>query len=234
MHLTDLGTPAASGRPEPLFPAVAFVTPWRRLQRLSLPPATSCAVPAACPDSEHGLLLLAGQVEVQTRAPDAALTAVLGPAPAWLVGQLGSEFLATSRGPNAALLVHLEVAAGAQRRRSAAVGSFAAAALAWRPAIHGGRGQVATRHVLPPSRFASALTFLDHARLGPDSSLGLHYHDALEESFVVLGGHGYLTAGTHTRAVGPGAGAACSPSAAAAAAREAVRSLRASRTRNAV
>ncbi|MXW79704.1 MAG: hypothetical protein F4Z57_12125, partial [Gemmatimonadetes bacterium] len=44
-------------------------------------------------------------------------------------------------------------------------GTFDAQALNWRDAIHGGCGQIATRHVLSPDDFYSDWTFLDHAVL---------------------------------------------------------------------
>jgi mannose-6-phosphate isomerase-like protein (cupin superfamily) len=83
-------------------------------------------------------------------------------------------------------------------------GSFAQAELAWRDAIHGGCGQIATRHVLKPEDFHSSWTFLDHAVLSEGGSVGYHYHDALEESFVVLNGQGLMTIDDETFEVGPG------------------------------
>lgn len=84
------------------------------------------------------------------------------------------------------------------------VGIFDEQALKWRDAIHGGCGQIATRHVLSPDDFYSDWTFLDHAILDADSSVGYHYHDFLEESFVVLRGEGLMTISDETFAVGPG------------------------------
>ena len=83
-------------------------------------------------------------------------------------------------------------------------GTFDAQALTWRDAIHGGCGQIATRHVLSPDDFYSAWTFLDHAILGAGGSVGYHYHDFLEESFVVLRGQGLMTIADETFAVRPG------------------------------
>ena len=84
------------------------------------------------------------------------------------------------------------------------VGTFDEQALKWRNAIHGGCGQIATRHVLSPDDFCSDWTFLDHAILGAGGSVGYHYHDFLEESFVVLRGQGLMTIADETFAVGPG------------------------------
>ncbi len=83
-------------------------------------------------------------------------------------------------------------------------GTFDAHKLKWRDAIHGGCGQIATRHVLAPNDFYSDWTFLDHAILGAGGSVGYHYHDFLEESFVVLRGRGLMTIDDETFAVVPG------------------------------
>jgi len=79
-----------------------------------------------------------------------------------------------------------------------------AARLTWREAIHGGSGRIATRHLWRPEDFASSWTFIDHAILGEGGSVGYHYHDALEESFVVLSGAGRMTVQDETFEVGPG------------------------------
>jgi mannose-6-phosphate isomerase-like protein (cupin superfamily) len=83
-------------------------------------------------------------------------------------------------------------------------GTFAASALTWRDAIHGGAGRIATRHVLRPEDFHSTWTFLDHAVLGPGGSVGYHYHDALEECFIVLHGKGLMTIDEQTFAIAEG------------------------------
>ena len=83
-------------------------------------------------------------------------------------------------------------------------GTFDEQALKWRDAIHGGCGQIATRHVLSPDDFRSDWTFLDHAILSAGGSVGYHYHDFLEESFVVLKGQGLMTIDDETFAVEPG------------------------------
>lgn len=79
-----------------------------------------------------------------------------------------------------------------------------AAVLKWRDAIHGGVGRIATRHIWGPDDFASSWTFMDHAVLEQGSSVGCHYHDALEEVFVILRGRGYMTVDQETVEVGPG------------------------------
>ena len=65
-------------------------------------------------------------------------------------------------------------------------------------------GAVASpRGVLRPS-FHSTWTFLDHAILSAGGSVGYHYHDALEECFVVLRGRGLMTIDDETFEVSPG------------------------------
>ena len=83
-------------------------------------------------------------------------------------------------------------------------GTFGEQELKWREAIHGGRGRIATRHVLAPRNFYSDWTFLDHAILDVQGSLGYHYHEALEESFVVLKGKGFMKIEDEIFEVGPG------------------------------
>ena len=102
------------------------------------------------------------------------------------------------------LRVAMDVDSEAQQGIQPKAGTFDEQALTWRDAIHGGCGQIATRHVLSPDDFYSDWTFLDHAILDADSSVGYHYHDFLEESFVVLKGQGLMTIEDETFAVGPG------------------------------
>ena len=92
----------------------------------------------------------------------------------------------------------------AETEQGPKVGIFDEQALTWRDAIHGGCGQVATRHVLSPDDFRSDWTFLDHAILGAGGSVGYHYHDFLEESFVVLRGQGLMTIDDETFGVESG------------------------------
>ncbi len=206
MEWTDLHAHRAAPGCAALFPALGFATPWRRLQRLWLPPGGAVELASEASGSEHGLLLLDGTLVCATaRAGAAGTSAELTAAPAWLVGRFGPTLDVRNCGSEPAVALHVEVAGGQENGGlCAALGSFDRRALAWRDAIHGGRGRLATRHVLPPDRFASAWTYLDHTVLGADSSLGLHYHDALEECFVVLQGRGYMTMAARTRAVGPG------------------------------
>ncbi len=100
--------------------------------------------------------------------------------------------------------VAMDVDSEAKQGVQPKIGTFDEQALKWRDAIHGGCGQIATRHVLSPDDFNSDWTFLDHAILDAGGSVGYHYHDFLEESFVVLRGQGLMTIADETFAVGPG------------------------------
>jgi mannose-6-phosphate isomerase-like protein (cupin superfamily) len=185
----------------PVFPGLAMASAWRELQYLVLPPGTRRAFPAAA-DREVGYLLLEGAVEL---AGSDLETQLEGPA-ALLCG-VGWEHLLASAGKGPARLLRLsaDLQGGTPAARAFLAEPVDPARLKWRPAIHGGAGQLATRHIWGPGDFSSPWVFLDHAVLAPGSSLGYHYHDALEECFIVLGGQGYLTLDGQTLAVGPGA-----------------------------
>ena len=101
------------------------------------------------------------------------------------------------------LYVAVATDAGGDAQRMS-TGAFAGDLLTRRDAIHGGSGRIATRHVLRPEDFHSTWTFLDHAVLGAGGSVGYHYHDALEECFVVLRGRGLMTIDDETFEVSPG------------------------------
>ena len=146
---------------------------------------------------EAGYLLLAGQVEW-------ARTKVVGPAAFLCAG--GATDPVANNGPRPAQLLYVgvEVEARPSTARARRVEAVAADRLTWRAAIHGGVGRIATRHIWGPEDFDSTWTFYDHAVLAPDSSVGYHYHDALEECFIMLAGRGYMTIDDETFAVGPG------------------------------
>jgi mannose-6-phosphate isomerase-like protein (cupin superfamily) len=186
--------------PAPIFPGLGTASAWRELQYLVLPPGTRRAFPAAA-DREVGYLLLEGAVEL---AGSDLETQLEGPA-ALLCG-VGWEHALANAGKDPARLLRLSAAlqGGTPAARAFLAEPVDPAWLKWRPAIHGGTGQIATRHIWGPGDFSSPWVFLDHAVLAPGSSLGYHYHGALEECFVVLSGHGYLTLDGQTFAVEPG------------------------------
>ena len=177
-----------------------FDTPWSTFDHVRLDPGEGYGngVDAAC---EQGFVLLDGVVEFEDAGAHFGLAS-----PAVLrfgaSADRGEPGIATRAG---ARLLHIQVdLAGAEGQSDTRAEAVDSAALSWRPAIHGGAGQIATRHIWGPEDFSSTWTFLDHAVLEPGGSVGYHYHVALEECFVVLAGHGRMTVADDTFAVGPG------------------------------
>lgn len=201
MHHTclhSLVAPPPAGTP--VFPGLAMASAWRELGYLVLPEGTAYSATSEA-YNEAGYLLLEGTVAVA--GPEVA-TQVTGPA-ALLCGVGWGHTLANAGATTARLLrLSAQLQGGPPTDRALLAEAVDPAQLKWRPAIHGGVGQIATRHIWGPADFCSPWVFLDHAILAPGSSLGYHYHDALEECFVVLGGQGYLTLDDQTFAVEPG------------------------------
>ncbi len=197
-HLNSLSGAAPAG--SPVFPGLERATAWRELQYLALPSGVGYDAPAAA-DREVGYLLLEGamtlagsELETQLEGPAVLLCGVGWPHTLSRAGE----------GPAQLLRLSADLQGGTPASRAFLAEPVDQARLKWRPAIHGGVGQIATRHIWGPDDFCSPWVFLDHAVLAPGSSLGYHYHDALEECFVILGGRGYLTLDGQTFAVGPG------------------------------
>jgi len=192
--------PLPATTPAPVFPGLEMASAWGELQYLVLPAGAQCGSSAA-PDREVGYILLGGAIDLE--GPD--LGAQFEGPTALLCGVGWPHTLANAGAGTAQLL---RFSAALQGNAPAAptfrAESVDQARLKWRPAIHGGAGQIATRHIWGPGDFSSPWVFLDHAVLAPQSSLGYHYHDALEECFVVLSGQGYITISDQTLAVGPG------------------------------
>lgn len=197
MQHVDITGMYDSGR-VPVFGRLSFVTPWRHFELITLE-SGACLEDSG--SDQLGYIVLTGQVEFQARTEDGEVHARLHRTPAWLLAATGTPHRIQAAA--GARLLRLGVEA-AGRCIGLLAGTFDRDRLAWRDAIHGGAGRLATRHVLRPEQFASTWTFLDHAVLGPDSSLGYHYHQALEEVFVVLGGEGSMTVDDLTFAVKTG------------------------------
>lgn len=211
-HLDAAAATATTGIPQPLFPQPAFTTAWRELAVLELAPAQRFTGPQST-TTEIGYLVVAGGVEV--RGVDVcgvdvcrggARTVV---APAAVLCGLGCEheLLAAEEGARVIVIgVHLGVHLEDEidDHQAFLYDTFDPARLQWRDAIHGGGGRIATRHLWRPQDFASSWTFVDHAILSQDSSLGHHHHDFLDEVFVVLAGRGWMTIGGQTHEIGPG------------------------------
>ena len=127
------------------------------------------------------------------------------PSPAVCVCGVGPAHRLRNAGTELTRLLRVRV----QVHEPESAGGFSAQAvdadaLTWRDAIHGGSGRLATRHMWSPEDFQSTWTFVDHAVLGEGASVGYHYHDGLEESFIVLSGRGWMTIDGDTFEVGSG------------------------------
>jgi mannose-6-phosphate isomerase-like protein (cupin superfamily) len=197
----------ATASPVSALPGVDFCTPWQRFDYAVIQPGESIDIIDAGECVEQGYLVLSGQVELAAQnsaEPRARLTGANGTAPAFIIGPLGLHHSLTNSGAAPAHVLHVSVAATPAVDRRIYVGYFDADLLKWRDAIHGGSGRIATRHVLRPEDFHSTWTFLDQAVLSAGGSVGYHYHDALEECFVITKGQGYMTIDDETFAVGPG------------------------------
>ena len=198
MHHVQLGELPKAGGGVPVFEAAGFETPWQVLEYVDLAPGEGFSPPAASP-GEDGLALLEGAIE------GAEGERVRGPAA--LRCGVGREFRVFNRGDQVSRLLYVRVGMDevVEDDESFLVEAVDPARLKWRPAIHGGAGRIATRHLWGPDDFRSTWTFWDHAMLAPHSSVGYHYHDALEECFVILRGRGHMTIADATFAVEPGA-----------------------------
>jgi mannose-6-phosphate isomerase-like protein (cupin superfamily) len=202
-NLIDLSRLDATADGTPVLPDVAFATPWRRLDLVALGPGQMLAPPAD-PACETGYVLLAGRAALSGQESEVELEA-----PALLRCAPGQPHRVRQAGAAEARLLHLQVgSAHAIPPAKPGPAVFAEPVdrtrLQWRPAIHGGVGRVATRHIWGPGDFGSCWTFADHAVLDAGGSVGYHYHEALEECFVVLGGRAQITVDGRTFSAGPG------------------------------
>lgn len=170
-------------------------TPWNGFDVVRLGPGERRAQDAV--GAEVGYLVLSGSVNIEQGGEtfDGTMRAALVCAPGVSHSLQG--------GPNGARLVRIAVRCDADSGRLMS-DSFDTGQLPWKDAIHGGGGRIGTRHLWGPEDFASSWTFLDHAVLSEGSSLGHHYHDHLEEAFVVLAGRGWMTIGEATVEIGAG------------------------------
>ena len=190
---------APTADPVPLFPGTPRQTTWQQIDLLDLVVgAVHAAQPA--PGVESGYLLLSG-----TAAVAAETAGIRSPvaAPAALLCGVGTAHRLAA-GSEGARLIAIGVSGADPGRGRFASEPFARDRLDWRAAIHGGGGRIATRHLWGPDDFASSWTFFDHAVLSQDSSVGSHYHQHMDEMFVVLSGAGWMTIAGRTRRIGPG------------------------------
>ena len=68
---------------------------------------------------------------------------------------------------------------------------------------HGGRGEVGVRTIWGPEDFRSNFHFLAHCLMPPETSLGYHRHEGVEEVYIIIEGSGRMTVDDETREVGP-------------------------------
>ena len=188
----------------PVFKGLQRQTPWSAFDYWALAPEEPFPMAGTGRACEQGYVFTGGPVELtvgQQRIES-------GTGPGFIVEPTGCAHVLknlTDASVNVlSVRVAMDVNAETQQGVHPKVGTFDEQALKWRDAIHGGSGQIATRHVLSPDDFYSDWTFLDHAILSAGGSVGFHYHDFLEESFVVLKGQGLMTIDDETFAVGPG------------------------------
>jgi len=73
-----------------------------------------------------------------------------------------------------------------------------------RPAAHQGKGTVLSRRVWDTDSFKTNWAFVDHLILPPDTSIGYHSHEGIEEVYYIMEGSGRMTVDNVTFEVGHG------------------------------
>ena len=180
----------------PVFPGLEFESGWSRLEYVELG-ADEVYQPVPEKRGEDGFLVLEGSVVLRAGGLEGR-----SEGPGVILGPAGMEQTLVNIGREKVRFLHVQVELGkAGGTVGVRVDSVDAGKLSWRPAIHGGVGRMGTRHIWGPDDFASAWTFLDHAVLEAGGSVGCHYHDGLEECFLILEGEGYMTIGEETFSV---------------------------------
>jgi mannose-6-phosphate isomerase-like protein (cupin superfamily) len=71
-------------------------------------------------------------------------------------------------------------------------------------ALHGGKGTVRYRRVLPPEVFFTNWSYVDHLVLPPDTSVGKKRHEGVEEFYYVMSGEGMPRVNDETAAIRQG------------------------------
>jgi len=66
---------------------------------------------------------------------------------------------------------------------------------------HGGKGKIGSRMVWQAEDFRSNFGFLAHCLLPPDTSIGYHRHDGIEECYIIIEGSGQMTVDDETQEV---------------------------------
>ena len=83
------------------------------------------------------------------------------------------------------------------------IGRFDRSLLEYRP-LHGGKGTAGIRTIWESRDFRTNLGFLVHCLLPPDTSVGYHRHDTIEESYIIMNGSGRMTVDDETAVVHAG------------------------------
>ncbi len=74
---------------------------------------------------------------------------------------------------------------------------------------HGGKGSIPFKRLWANDSFQTDWDFVDHCVLPPDTSIGYHQHNAIEEIYYLVSGRGRMTVNDHTFDVGPGDAVPC-------------------------
>ena len=80
------------------------------------------------------------------------------------------------------------------------VGRFDRSLLVYGPS-HEGKGEIGARMIWGAQDFQTNFGFLGHALLPPDTSVGYHRHDTIEECYIIAQGSGRMTVDGETREV---------------------------------
>ncbi|MDE0170426.1 MAG: cupin domain-containing protein [bacterium] len=70
---------------------------------------------------------------------------------------------------------------------------------------HDGMGEIRFRRLWDQDRFVTGWGFVDHALVGPGTSVGYHRHDTVQECYLILAGTGIMKVDGAVFEVGPGA-----------------------------
>ena len=70
---------------------------------------------------------------------------------------------------------------------------------------HDGVGEIRFRRMWDQDRFATGWGFVDHALVGPGTSVGYHRHETVQECYLILDGTGVMKVDGNVFEVGPGA-----------------------------
>ena len=79
----------------------------------------------------------------------------------------------------------------------------------WVGPAHHGKDRILNRRPWLDGNFETNWVRIGHCILPPDTSIGYHRHDGMEEIYYVMSGTGYMTVNDHTFVVGPGDAVPC-------------------------